>query len=1069
MRKRKLGKLCCFILLIFSGIFQTGIRAQEIVLDVAEYDTVYVDSIYDLAVGYIFRDKMFEKGEPLVEEGLRYTINNENDHIRFTYIKGMIYFLNRDVEDNSIIGYKIFSEIIRNQPKELTSEYRKFVMLSHQRLAWLDGFAGDEEGLKYHCEKAMKLSVWNDFDNIGIVYHILENYYKSRDSKLWQNYLLKRMINYTKEYIHTFLRFPSEDEKNLVYSHFLIIYRAIGYMYEQKIDYKAALYFYNQSYNYGLKNPTTSELYLAIAKQDLGYLHLFLKNYDKAELLGKEALTDNENLSIPSTDLETSCLVLLGDIRIVRKDYQQAKKYYEKALEKQRESDSGNSSDLPSYYVSIAIAEYHLGNYQSTIDYYEKAISLMSDKEGAEYIQYYKQMANAYYYIDKKVSEELHKEVLGMNLDYEIYTETKANVNYMLALLENQENKKESSLKKHMKARELYNSTPNHYGEESLNLIKIAEHNPGNKNHYIQYLNEAIIACLRNGKEYNVEKVPEYNDIIFPFLLIHAYKTLADYHIKNNSLDEALKVLKIAKKLIIVVKPMYKHDESKSTLVSASMSIYKRIVQIAYRKYKETGNSEYFNLAFDTMERSKSIHLMDALKSHNAFDGAGLPDSLYAYGQKLKTEIDFLKEELNLLAEAPAEEKKGIDDKLVNLHSKYNEYLLNIENNHPDYYRLKYADSTIDIEKIRKAIGLKELVVQYDMQDSLLAIITVGKDESSLVMKDIREMNLDSLTNGFIYAINQKENEVIKKNSKKLYDILLGDIIKDDSEYNKLTIIPDSTLNYLPFELLSKTEDIDSRLIYSVAVVYNYSAANIYEKRKNYSGRGFLGIAPTYSNKKFVKLPYAKKEIRQIGKSWKGEILEDQEANLENFKNYAQDFSIVHIAGHTEINDSFPLQSRMVFSELEDSIHSLYAYELYNMKLNLDMVVLSACNSGVGKIREGEGNMSLSRGFAYAGCPSTVTTLWPMIDEPTKDIMTIFYKNLKAGQVKSEALRNAKLTYLEVGGARIQDPIYWAGIVIVGSDVPLIKTGLLQGNLFYIFLSFVLLLLGGLAFRKYRK
>ena len=91
------------------------------------------------------------------------------------------------------------------------------------------------------------------------------------------------------------------------------------------------------------------------------------------------------------------------------------------------------------------------------------------------------------------------------------------------------------------------------------------------------------------------------------------------------------------------------------------------------------------------------------------------------------------------------------------------------------------------------------------------------------------------------------------------------------------------------------------------------------------------------------------------------------------------------------------------------------------------MVVLSACETGIGKLQRGEGIISLARAFAYAGAKSIVTSLWSVNDQKTKDLMLLFYKNLRKGKSKSEALREAKLSFIAKNDNPNAHPFFWAG------------------------------------------
>ena len=111
------------------------------------------------------------------------------------------------------------------------------------------------------------------------------------------------------------------------------------------------------------------------------------------------------------------------------------------------------------------------------------------------------------------------------------------------------------------------------------------------------------------------------------------------------------------------------------------------------------------------------------------------------------------------------------------------------------------------------------------------------------------------------------------------------------------------------------------------------------------------------------------------------------------------------------------------------------------MKLNADLAVLSACNTGIGDVMRGEGIMSLARGFMYAGCPSIVMSLWSVNDEASSSIMEGFYRNLAEGVDKDEALRQAKIAYLDKTGRRDAHPYFWAAHVLIGDTESFTRRG----------------------------
>jgi CHAT domain-containing protein len=171
------------------------------------------------------------------------------------------------------------------------------------------------------------------------------------------------------------------------------------------------------------------------------------------------------------------------------------------------------------------------------------------------------------------------------------------------------------------------------------------------------------------------------------------------------------------------------------------------------------------------------------------------------------------------------------------------------------------------------------------------------------------------------------------------------------------------------------------------------------------------------------------------------------------------------------MRDDNPLYSLLAFTTAEsndpaDTIEDnrLYAYEIYNLPLNAEMAVLSSCSSGYGKMHRGEGMMSLARGFYYAGCPSIVMTLWQVSDKSSSELMTDFYKYLKKGKSKQEAMRLAKIDYLDASDDLTSNPYFWSGFVVLGDSSPIYRR---SGMVYWI--SIIALFIGILLFFQYKK
>jgi CHAT domain-containing protein len=225
-------------------------------------------------------------------------------------------------------------------------------------------------------------------------------------------------------------------------------------------------------------------------------------------------------------------------------------------------------------------------------------------------------------------------------------------------------------------------------------------------------------------------------------------------------------------------------------------------------------------------------------------------------------------------------------------------------------------------------------------------------------------------------------------------------------------------------------------------------------------------------------LPNSETEVKNIGNLLNGseQIFVGENASESNFKQNAGEFQIIHLASHFEINDIDPLYSKVILSQKGNTQEDGYlqTYEVFDLRLNADLVVLSACNTALGKLSKGEGLIGISRAFLYAGVPSIVVSLWNVEDEATGKIMEYFYNYLKQGVHKNNALRLAKLEYLKNANITRRDPFFWAPFILFGdlSPIPLeIKPNYLNLTLYSaLLLAFVfgfgLLLKGRLLKQK---
>jgi len=277
----------------------------------------------------------------------------------------------------------------------------------------------------------------------------------------------------------------------------------------------------------------------------------------------------------------------------------------------------------------------------------------------------------------------------------------------------------------------------------------------------------------------------------------------------------------------------------------------------------------------------------------------------------------------------------------------------------------------------------------------------------------------------------------------------------------KLSIIPDGYLSLLPFEALSTSETTTSYLIEDCDISYLYSWSFLQNNLISTTEKAnFLAMAPVdFTNSDLSKLVYSKDEIKNLKKYYPGESYLNEQASKSSFLNALPNYSMVHLATHADASDS--ITPWIAFSDSKLTLD-----EIYLTQNKASLVVLSGCNTTLGRQEVGEGVMSLARGFFYSGTQSVISSLWSIDDRSTPFIMKKFYKNLHDGKTKSTALRNAKLAYLKTHSLSEASPYYWASFILIGKDDAL--TNSIPGWIFYIIFAVALLLLF-LWLKRYKK
>ncbi|MEO1262026.1 MAG: CHAT domain-containing tetratricopeptide repeat protein [Bacteroidota bacterium] len=417
-----------------------------------------------------------------------------------------------------------------------------------------------------------------------------------------------------------------------------------------------------------------------------------------------------------------------------------------------------------------------------------------------------------------------------------------------------------------------------------------------------------------------------------------------------------------------------------------------------------------------------------------------------------------------------------------------------LKEDHRDYFNSKYNNQVVSVDTFQQNVLTdEELLLEYMLTDTSIFIFAISNSDFN-VYKIPRPDSLDQWVADFRRGIS--DYDLIRKDTRQskklylstayqLYQLLLEKPLESVSpSINKIIIVADGLLHRLNFGVLLRRlpdrprrfrfRDLDY-VLRDYAFSYGYSATILHQTAKRpISGVPsedlFGGFAASYGKaavagnrpqkkknselepiyempldsfdliaEEYRDLPGAKKELRAIQKLFpnKSQIWLGPAATEAHFKKHAPRFRLLHLSTHGILDGAEPAFSKLPFTTGADDAEdgNLHVAEIYNLDLNAQLTVLSACQSGYySNVRQGEGMITLARAFAYAGCPSLLMSQWEVHDDKTADLMIVFYQNLiKEAQSKDRSLQKAQLQLLDhAENSKFEHPFFWAGFVLTG-------------------------------------
>ncbi len=851
----------------------------------------------------------------------------------------------------------------------------------------------------------------SSYNNVGVVL-----YYKGQ---------FRKALEYQFKSLQIKKRYYKKENTSIARN-----YNNIALIYGEIMEYDKAIEFYNKSIEILKAAKGESSFSVASAYNNIGVVYNKKGEYNKALEIHKKCLHIKMQLYEAENQYIANTYNNLGDSYYYMSEYDSSLKYYNKSLSIRLNELDSNHKDVAESYNNIGLVYQKKHDYDKALKYLTRALGNRKVCLGWYHdntLESYKNIASTY--------QDLNN--LKKALQF-----------YHLATLK----------------------TPGEFKHKD-NIAYIPSVNINKSN------NIDILHALESKAD------------------IFARKDLAIDGLKNDTFSErmniALNLLKACDQFIHITRKRISKKSDKLALGEIANQVYRKAINICLEmaKYAKADSSEYYKkLAFQYSEKNKASVLLESLAGAEAMEFAGIPGSILEKERELKTEITFFKK---MLAENTDSIKKiKFRNKLFKFNRSYDSLMKIFEDKYPKYHELKYGQKLATVGQLQRIIDNNTAMISFtdDDNDLITFVILKNKVEVHRIKKKRNYEDMISLMRmnlGTPYGDGQIYLNSAQEIHAQLFNFEIPKAIKN------LVIIPSGSTSLIPFEALI-TEKYNGKLeafnnypylIHQYNISYSYSA-NLYyrtfpkEKTKKVEVtplNDWLAFAPIFDDKKssgatlrtremlrsmdklvsdsnttrgrvlngnrIAPLPGTREEVQTIFSGFENQ----QKKALVNLRASAnedyvksgklKDYKYIHFASHGMVNTDKPELSGIILAQdsasKEDGI--LHTGEMYNLELNADLTVLSACETGLGEITKGEGLIGLSRALLYAGSKNIIVSLWKVADNSTSQLMVDFYDNLLQDEKNrnySQALREAKLKM--IAGGKYAHPFYWSPFILIG-------------------------------------
>jgi CHAT domain-containing protein/Tfp pilus assembly protein PilF len=801
----------------------------------------------------------------------------------------------------------------------------------------------------------------------------------------------------------------------------------------------------------------------------LRQMSLVYRNQNKLD----EFKTSNEEALELAKDLnheteQARCLINLGNYGTLLNNYSEALNYYEQALEIPKITRWLELVCL----TNIGIIYKQLGEYEKALENFEKVLAI--DRE----------LSN-----DAEITMDLNnigevfrmKGLLSNNIDD--FLEAKNHFEASLELIEDILKRPEKNVDKRTKFIALGTQV------EVLNNMGTVFNDIGNltqkKEYYYDALknfkssytkadeikdfevkgmaltNMAIVNRNLENYEESTKLFEQSIDFVLQIggeqILWEAYLEFAKVYEQQKNYDEAVEHYKASIDTTEKIRSRIVLEELKAKFLGTDKRIeaYHRLINLLVKLYHDEEKFEYAFEAFDYLERAKARAFLDSLELSRVDISEDIDAELLNREKELMKNITSIYSKL-LAAELTPENRNNLHEELKNYENELDSLKREIRKKSPAYANLKYPEIITLDETQKTLLDTKTAIFAYSVgqEDSYAFVIT--KNDLKIFHLPGRK-NIQDQVKDYLRIITDKDNQNFTLGHELFNHLVLPGLEKN---IKNIIFVPDDILHFLPFEALITNNGSKNWLIKDYQIAYAPSISSlreIIERKKSNKQKSRLNLLafgdPSFelleseenggdifqeffSSKSFdfYRLEFSGIEIDRISSLFKKKnIFRRKEASEDQLKNHnLEDYKIIHFATHSIIDERTPDRSSIVFTMDEDPAEDGFFQmrEVYNTKLNSDLVTLSSCQTGLGEFIHGEGIEGINRAFFYAGASSVLMSLWAVNDQASCQLMERFYVHLRSSESIMNALRKAKLELIE--SDPLSHPYYWAGFIASG-------------------------------------